>query len=220
AFFKKFIRKLHNIIKFDIKIIYIYGAKFLIHTLYKIDYKDFDKCNSHEGAKLIICNHISYMDGLIINAAIKADVRYIIDKTIYNMPIINYFMKLNNAIPIAPTKKDVTLALEEISKGLRNGDTICIFPEGRLTYTGNLGRFKPGIEWIINRDPVPVYPLALQGLWGSIFSRKYRKSRFKIIPRKFRPHIKCICGDMIEAEDAKINNLQTKVLQLKNSITD
>ncbi|MCH2037234.1 MAG: 1-acyl-sn-glycerol-3-phosphate acyltransferase [Rickettsiales bacterium] len=197
---------------------YRFGARWMIRTFYNIDYRHFEECLKHKGAKLLICNHVAYVDGLIINAAMNCKVRYIIDKNIYRLPVINYFMRLNRAIPIAATRKDVENALNLISEGLKQGDTICIFPEGQMTYTGHLGRFRPGIEWIIDRDPVPVFPLALRGLWGSIFSRKYRKSRFRFIPKKFRPKIICVCGDMIQPEDAKVDVLQKVVMELRKSI--
>ena len=109
--------------------------------------------------------------------------------------MVHYFMKIGRAIPVQPKKHSVEAMLDAISEGLEAGDLICIFPEGQLTYTGNLGRFKPGIEWILHRDPVPVYPIALKGLWGSIFSRKYRKSKWRWLPRNpFSRNIRAICG--------------------------
>lgn len=197
---------------------YRFGARILIRLFYNIDYRNFEECLKYKGAKLLICNHIAYVDGLIINAALNCKVRYIIDKNIYKLPVVHYFMKINRAIPIAATRKDVEYALDQISEGLKQGDTICIFPEGQMTYTGNLGRFRPGIEWITERDPVPVFPLALRGLWGSVYSRKYRKSKFRFIPKRFRPKVVCVCGNMIQAEDIKVDKLQKIVMELRNSI--
>lgn len=197
---------------------YRWCARVIIRLFYAIDYQNFEECNRHKGPKILICNHISYIDGLIINAAMRCKVRYIIDKDIYNIPLVKYFMDINQAIPIAPTRKDVGAALDRISEGLQNGDTICIFPEGQMTYTGHLGRFRPGIEWIINRDPVPIYPLALRGLWGSIFSRKYRKSRLRFMPRSIRPRVHCLCGSKIPPEEVTVDHLQKVVMKLRQSI--
>lgn len=194
------------------------GARWLVRLMYNVTETGFDKIPD-EGGAILICNHIAYTDGLIINAAVgKRRVRYIIDKHVYEWPGINYFMKINRAIPIAPNKEDVGKALDEIAAGLEAGDLICIFPEGQMTYTGNLGRFRPGVEWMIQRTPVPVYPLALKGMWGSIFSRKYRRSKFRFIPRKIRPKISIICGDPIPPQKVKVDYLQKTVMDLKKSL--
>ena len=87
-----------------------------------------------------------------------------------------------------------------------------IFPEGQLTYTGHLGRFKPGVEWMVDRDPVPVYPIVITGMWDSMFSRKYRKSKFRWVPRSFRRKIVAICGDPIHPGVMNVNYLQRIVL--------
>src|SRR5690606_24257799 len=98
-------------------------------------------------------------------------VRFIIDKYIYEQPGVHYFMKRGRAVPVEATRESVTAMLDTIATGLEQGDLFCIFPEGQLTYTGHLGHFKPGIEWIVQRTPVTIYPMALHGLWGSILSR-------------------------------------------------
>lgn len=171
------------------------------------------------GPAILISNHVSYVDGPIIDAGCKRDVRYIIDEDIYNLPGVHFLMKLDRAIPIAPNRKAVEKAFNDISEGLKAGDVICIFPEGFLTFTGGLGRFKPGIEWIIKRDPVPVIPIALSGLWGSVFSRKDLKSPFKWLPKRWlRGKITVICGPAIPPEQVSVNYLQEAVLRLKYSI--
>lgn len=199
---------------------YRYLAKKLITLLYRIDYIGLDKL-PESGPALIIANHVSYVDGVVIQAGCNRPIRFVIDKFIYQLPVVHYFMVHNRAIPIAPTKEDVSHALDLISEGLEQGDLIFIFPEGQLTYSGHLGRFKPGIEWVIERDPVPVYPLALKGLWGSIFSRKYRKSHIYHHVKRFLTHlylprrqVTLVCGDPIPPEKASINHLQTVILSM------
>lgn len=171
------------------------------------------------GPAILICNHVSYMDGPIIDVGCPRRVRYLIDEDIYHLPGVHYVMKLDRAIPIAPNRKSVEAAFDEISAGLKNGDLICIFPEGFLTFTGGLGRFRPGIEWILKRDPVPVVPMALSGLWGSVFSRKYLKSALRWLPREWhRGKVTAICGPAIPPEQVNVNRLQEIVLRLKYSI--
>lgn len=171
------------------------------------------------GAGILVSNHVSYVDGMIINAAVKRPVRYVIDEDIYNLLPVRQIMKHNRAIPIAPNRASVEKALDEISDGLRAGDLICIFPEGLLTYTGSLGRFKAGVEHMVHRDPVPVYPIALHGLWGSIFSRKDIGSWKRFLPRRFGQRTLALCGTPIPPEQVTINYLQEVVLKLKYSLS-
>ncbi len=203
--------------KFSPEPIYRFLAKVLTRTFYNIEYIDFDKIPK-TGPIIIIANHVSYVDGLVMQVGCKRNIRFMIDQYIYNLPGVNYFMSFTKAIPILAKKESVEQALNEISKGLEAGDAVGIFPEGQLTYTGNLGRFKPGIEWIIERDPVPIYPIAIKGLWNSMFSRKYRKSKFRWIPKGFRGKIVVKCGDPIHPGDVRVNHLQRVILTLKESI--
>lgn len=192
--------------------LYRFLSRLIIKLFYKIESQGFERIPA-EGAALLIANHISYIDGVLIQAACKnRPIRFIIDKWIFNLPIVHYFMTHNRAIPIAAKKEDVTQALNDISQGLESGDLICIFPEGRLTFSGYLGRFKPGIEWIIHRDPTPIYPITIEGVWGSIFSRKYRKSIFRFIPRRIRPTVRITCGQMIPPEKATTDYLHRVIL--------
>lgn len=193
-------------------------ARFFLNILYDIELIGFEKIPD-KGPILIIANHVSYIDGVLIQTACSRQVRFLIDQYIYETPIVNYFMKYNRAIPILPKKENVNNALDTISDGLENGDAIGIFPEGQITYTGNISRFKPGIEWIIERDPVPIYPVVIKGLWGSVFSRKYLKSKFKLLPRTFRPKITLKCGDVLHPEHVRVDILQQKILELRNSIS-
>lgn len=192
-------------------------ARLIVYLLYRVEFKGFDKIPDH-GPAILIANHVSYVDGMIIQAACKRPVRFIIDEYIYRTQGVHYFMELAHAIPISAKKESVKHALDEVSRGLEQGDLICIFPEGQLTYTGNLGRFKPGIEWMIERDPVPIYPIALRGLWNSIFSRKYLKSQQRFVPKRFRMPVKAFCGDAIHPKDVSVNHLQRVILNLKSSI--
>ena len=173
------------------------------------------------GGAVIISNHVSYMDGPLIDAGIYAycgrNVRYVIDEEIYNAPGVHHIMQMARAIPISYSRKSVEAAFDLISEGLQAGDLICIFPEGFLTFTGGLGRFRHGIESIIRRDPVPVIPLSLTGLWGSIFSRKFLGNWKRFIPRDPRQKVIMKCGLAVPPEKVEVNYLQEVVLKLKYS---
>ncbi len=205
---------------FDIAGLYRKIAHSLTRVVYRPQYIGFENIPKTGGA-VIISNHVSYMDGPIIDAGVFAacgrPIRYVIDEDIYHLPFVNYTMKLARAIPIAPNRKSVEAAFDEISAGLKGGDLICIFPEGFLTFTGGLGRFRSGIEWIIRRDPVPIIPIALSGLWGSVFSRKFRKSLKRFIPRDPRQAVIAKCGQAIKPDNITVNYLQEVVLKLKYS---
>lgn len=194
--------------------LYRFLVKALCSAIYAPKFRGFEQIPD-TGAAVLICNHVSYVDGLVIATGSKRPVRFIIDQEIYNIPVLHYLMVCNRAIPILPTRESVIQALEEIAAGLRAGDLICIFPEGQLTYTGSLGRFKTGIESIIKRTPVPVYPIALSGLWGSIFSRKYIGSFRRFFPRILSQPVQAICGPAIPPEQVSVNFLQKAVLRLK-----
>jgi 1-acyl-sn-glycerol-3-phosphate acyltransferase len=109
--------------------------------------------------------------------------------TFYDIPIAKYIFRLGGVIPIASEKDSPEVkerAFREIDAALAEGDLICIFAEGELTPTGELGQFKRGVENIQKRHPgIPVYPIGISGLWGSFFS-KSGKGAFKGVPK---PHI-------------------------------
>lgn len=198
---------------------YIIGSKILVRILYRVKFIGFKENIPDSGPAMLISNHVSYVDGLLIHVACKRPVWFVIDQGIYNVPFVKYFMDLNGAIPIAPKRDSVKEAIRLVSEALRAGHLVCIFPEGSLTYTGNMARFRFGIEWMLKENPgVPVIPVALKGLWGSIFSRKYLKSKLRWFPRSFRRKVRVKCGEPIPHEKATINYMQKTLMKLKNSI--
>jgi len=146
----------------------------LIHSVYRLDKKGLDNI-PEEGAAVIIANHVSFVDALVILAASPRPIRFVMDHNIFKVPVLSFVFRTGKAIPIASAKEDEALlnaAYEEIAKALEQGQLVGIFPEGRITDTGELYPFKGGIKRIIDRTPVPVVPIALKGLWGSFFSRQ------------------------------------------------
>ncbi len=126
------------------------------------------------GAAILVCNHVSLMDPVLLMGASPRPVRFIMDHEIFKLPVLGTFFKLGKAIPIAPQKVDAGIyeaAFARAREVLNDGDLLCIFPEGGLTRDGQLGEFKAGVMKLLESNPVPVVPLALQNLWGSFFSR-------------------------------------------------
>ena len=146
----------------------------LIHFFYRLQARGVEHI-PHEGAALIVCNHVSFVDPVILMAVSPRPIRFVMDHRIFRTPIISFIFRHGRAIPIAPAKEDAAMmerAFEDVSAALREGELVGIFPEGRITDNGEICPFRPGVMRILERDPVPVIPLALQGLWGSFFSRK------------------------------------------------
>jgi 1-acyl-sn-glycerol-3-phosphate acyltransferase len=146
----------------------------LIHSVYRLKKEGIEHI-PEEGPAVIVCNHVSFVDALVIAAASPRPIRFVMDHQIFKLPIINFVFREGRAIPIASAKEDPALlekAYEEVAKALETGDLVGIFPEGRITDTGELYPFRKGITRIVERTPVPVVPMALKGLWGSFFSRK------------------------------------------------
>ena len=146
----------------------------LIHTIYRLEKSGLENI-PEEGPAVLVCNHVSFVDPLVVLAASPRPIRFVMDHRIFATPVISFVFRTGKAIPIAPAKENAKLldaAYDEVSKALRAGELVAIFPEGRITDNGELYPFRSGIERIVERDPVPVIPLALRGLWGSFFSRK------------------------------------------------
>ncbi len=126
------------------------------------------------GAAILVCNHVSFIDAVLLMAASPRPIVFIMDHRIFAIPVLGALFRLAKAIPIA-SKQDDPAAYEQAflraGKVLAAGDLLCIFPEGALTPDGQLGDFKGGVMKLLESHPVPVIPLALQNLWGSFFSR-------------------------------------------------
>ncbi|MDP9108754.1 MAG: MFS transporter [Pseudomonadota bacterium] len=148
-------------------------AWLLIHTIHRVRTVDVDRI-PESGAAVLVCNHVSYVDAIIIMAASPRPIRFVMDHRIFKIPVMSWIFRNAKAIPIAPASEDPQMmarAYDEIAAALADGDLLCIFPEGKLTTTGEINTFKGGVKKIIDRSPVPVIPMALRGLWGSMLTR-------------------------------------------------
>ena len=126
------------------------------------------------GAAILVCNHVSYVDAVLMMAASPRPVRFIMDHRIFAIPVLGWLFRLCKAIPVAPQKEDPAAyerAFIEANRVLAEGDLLAIFPEGGITRDGRLAPFKGGVMKLLQANPVPVVPMALVNLWGSFFSR-------------------------------------------------
>ncbi len=142
----------------------------LAHTLYRIHIVGQENVPLR-GPALLVCNHLSFVDGLLVGGCIQRFVRFIMHRAYYDMPALNWLFRLMQAIPIsAESPKQVAAALARARDELRNGHVVCIFAEGAISRTGNLLPFRRGFERILEGVDVPVIPVHLDRVWGSIFS--------------------------------------------------
>jgi len=128
-----------------------------------------------EGAVLLVCNHVSFVDWMIVASACKRPARFVMYHGFLKIPLLGWFFRDAKVIPISPAREDehlMQVAFDRIAAELEAGEVVCIFPEGALTKDGRLGLFHRGVERIVQRTPVPVVPMALVGMWGSFFSRQ------------------------------------------------
>jgi hypothetical protein len=188
----------------------------LLHTMYRVKHKGLENIPT-EGAAVLVCNHVSFVDPLIIAGFANRPVRFVMDHNIYKIPVLNFIFRTAKAIPIATSKEDPELkakAFAEIENALRNDELVVIFPEGKITYDGEMNTFMPGIEKIIDSVPVPVIPMALQGLWGSFFSRRGGPA-MKGRPRRLFSKIGLVADQKIAAADVSAAQLELKVRELR-----
>ena len=169
-----------------------------------------------EGPFVIACNHVSYMDGLVLASACPRPVRFVMHYSFMKIPVLKWFFRDLKIIPIAGVRENRTIlqeAMARIDRELEAGDVVGIFPEAHLTPDGNLQPFQAGIETIVERRPVPVVPACLHGLWGSFFSLRDEGRR-----RPFRrrwSRIGVTFGPPIEPEEVTAERLQAIITAMR-----
>lgn len=187
----------------------------LVHLMYRL--KVHGEFNiPKEGPVVLVCNHVSYIDWLIISGSCKRPIRFVMYYKLTKLPLLKYLIKQAKVIPIASAKEDPQLmeeAFTRISKELAEGEIVCIFPEGSLTKTGELSHFRPGIERIISTNPVSVVPMALKGLWGSFFSQKDRPA-LKKLPRRFWHRVSLEIGAPVAPQNVQAASLESHIKRM------
>ncbi len=202
------------------KIVPEFSMRFLIwlltHSMYRVEQRNLQVI-PEEGAAVLVCNHVSFVDALLVGGTIRRPIRFVMYYKIYNLPVLNFIFRTAGTVPIAGRSEDLLIydaAFKKLAEYLRNGELVCIFPEGKLTTDGELNEFKSGIERILEDTPVPVIPLALQGLWGSFFSRDPGKGLF----RRLWSRVTLVAGEPLTPAAADRQTLQAQVAALRGAI--
>jgi len=201
-----------------------FASMLLVRVLYRLRPRDIESSVPADGAALIVCNHVSYMDALILSAAIPRPVRFVMYHRIYNVPGMRWIFRHAKAIPIAGAKEDPDLmqrAFDAVDAALAEGELVGIFPEGKLTRDGEIAAFKSGVERILARaaergQRVPVVPMALRGMWSSMWSHRDSRMGRMRVPRRARAQIDVVAGPRIEdgaSIDAGTLEAQVRILR-------
>ncbi|HJL15891.1 MAG TPA: 1-acyl-sn-glycerol-3-phosphate acyltransferase [Sandaracinaceae bacterium LLY-WYZ-13_1] len=171
------------------------------------------------GAALLVANHVTYADSLILHSILERRVRFLVDHRIHDQPSLRWVFRMVRAIPIAPRREDperLRDALREVDRALRAGAMVGVFPEGELTRTGEIGAFRPGVERILARCPVPVVPVALRGLWGSVMSHASGRP-FGRLPSVRGRTVEVVFGDPIAPGAATAESLREVVSGMRGA---
>ncbi len=189
----------------------------LSHTLYRLKLQGAEHIPT-EGAALLVCNHVSFIDAVLLMAVSPRPLRFVMDHRIFRIPVLGWMFKLAKAIPIASQKEDPATyarAFAQASAVLRDGELLAIFPEGGITRDGTLQTFKGGVMKILEADPVPVIPMALKNLWGSFFSRvEQGKAMVRPFRRGLFSRVEVVVGEPIPPAQVSPQGLQQRVAEL------
>lgn len=156
----------------------------LIHTLYRIEIIGVEHVPDR-GPALLTPNHVSFIDALLISSTMQRFIRFVMIKSIYQHPLLRPILKIMDVIPIAPKegRESVARSLNQARERLQQDHVVCIFPEGKLTESGELNEFRPGFEAIMTGLDYPIIPVYMHNVWGSIFSFEGGKYFWKLPKR-------------------------------------
>lgn len=201
------------------KIVPEFTMRFMIwllsHSMYRVEHRNLQAIPD-EGAALLVCNHVSFVDALLIGGAVRRPIRFVMYYKIYRLPVLNFIFRTAGTIPIAGRHEDIQIyeqAFARIAQYLKDGELVCIFPEGKLTADGEMNEFRGGVTRILEETPVPVIPMALQGLWGSFFSRDPNKGLF----HRIWSRVVLVVGEPVAVEAATPEQLHSVVGGLRGS---
>ncbi len=191
-------------------------AWILINVLYRIRATGLENV-PRSGPAIVVCNHVSYMDPILLTGCISRPMRFVMYYRIFQIPLLRFFFEHMRAIPIAGRMEDEQLmneAFERVDEELAAGNVVCIFPEGAITRDGEIQRFRPGIEKIIARRAVPVVPVSLGRLWGSWFSRR-KGDGIRTMPGRLLQRVIVRVGEPVPAHEVTAARLELLVRTLR-----
>jgi 1-acyl-sn-glycerol-3-phosphate acyltransferase len=192
-------------------------AWLLVHTFYRIRLVHAERI-PETGAAVLVCNHVSYVDAIVLAAASPRPIRFVMDHRIFHTSFAGWLFRHTKAIPIAPAHEDAALlerAYDACAAALEEGELVCIFPEGKLTRDGEINPFRHGVMRIIERTPVPVIPMALRGLWGSVFSRAADADRPRPLKKGVMSRLTLAVAEPIDASSVTPEMLKSIVSELR-----
>jgi 1-acyl-sn-glycerol-3-phosphate acyltransferase len=187
----------------------------LIHTIYRVRATGLERIPG-EGPVILASNHVSFVDPLIIGGLVRRPVRFVMYHRIYRLPLLHFIFRTGKAIPIAPRREDPEIlesAYRRIRGELDEGNVLGIFPEGAITSDGEIQVFRKGVDKIIAERRVPVVPVALCNLWGSLFSRRDPLLRRR--PYKLWARIELRVGEPVPPEEVSSARLEAEVRRLR-----
>jgi 1-acyl-sn-glycerol-3-phosphate acyltransferase len=191
-------------------------AWLLVNFTYRLRARGLERIPD-EGAALLICNHVSYVDAIVIAAACRRPIRFVMDHGIFRLPVLRAIFRGMKAVPIAPRNVDPAIyerAFATVAEELAAGNLICIFPEGRLTRDGEIDEFKGGLLRILGRSRVPVVPMALSNLWPSMFSRREPRL-WRRWPRRLLARVTLAVGEPMAPETLTLESARACVASLR-----
>lgn len=195
-------------------------AWLLVKTLYRLRVRGSNQIPD-QGAALIVANHVSFADAVILMGSTPRPIRFVMDHRIFKTPLLGFIFRHSGAIAIAPAKENPELleqAFARIDQALADGELVGIFPEGGITRDGEMQPFRPGVTRILQARPVPVIPMGLAGLWGSFFSRIEGRAMRKPFRRGLFSRVELNIGEPLPPSAASPEQLFEQVSQLRGTL--
>jgi 1-acyl-sn-glycerol-3-phosphate acyltransferase len=193
-------------------------AWILINVFYRVRVTGIENIPD-SGPAVVVCNHVSFMDPIILGGSIRRPMRFVMYYKIFRIPFLRFLFQHAKAIPIASAYEDEQLmsdAFDKVDEELAAGNIVCIFPEGGITRDGEVQRFRSGIERIIETRAVPVVPVALGRLWGSWFSRR-KSGGLRKIPGRLFAKVPITVGTPVPAADVSAEKLELLVRTMRGN---